>query len=134
MDHHAFDSVTRLFGTTTSRRTTWRALLAAALFGATTRPAAAASRCPNGKPACGDACCPGKCFRDENTHAELCCDGLDVTGKALIICGNTCCQDVGESPCDCCRPPGFTSVITASEIAATADPCPDLIAGSYRRR
>jgi hypothetical protein len=50
MDHHVFDTVTRLFGTAGSRCTAWHALLAGVLLGATTRSAAAAP-CRTGKAA-----------------------------------------------------------------------------------
>jgi len=42
MEHQTFDRLTRLFGSTGSRRTAWRALLAGALLGATPRRLAAA--------------------------------------------------------------------------------------------
>jgi hypothetical protein len=131
MDHHTFDRLSRLIGASGSRRTAWRALLGAALLGTTTRPTAAAP-CGNAKHGCGagNACCPGKCFRHVKTGDELCCSGSDKnTGSALITCGNRCCQDVGDDPCDCCLDPGTSSV-----IAAAADPCPEGITGSYRRR
>ena len=49
MDPHVFDSLTRLLSAPRSRRAAWRALLGAALLGATTRTAMAATPCDNGK-------------------------------------------------------------------------------------
>jgi hypothetical protein len=137
MDHQAFDRLTRLVGTATSRRTAWRALLTAVLLGAGLREAAGSARCDNANtPRCGRGpeaeCCPGKCFRHVETEQELCC----TAAHQRIICptagGQRCCHAVGvagEDPCDCCRDPGAESA-----RAATADHCPGLIAGSYRRR
>ena len=126
MDHHVFDTVTRLFGTTGSRRTAWRASIAGALLGATASGAAAA-QCRNGKPECGNACCPGKCFGNACGN-EFCCTGSDpITGLQLIICGNTCCQDRGRGdPCASCTVPSWPSFCEG--------PSPGAIAGSYRRR
>ena len=90
MDHHVFDTVTRLFGTAGSRRTAWRALLAGVLLEAT-RHSAAAAPCRTGKPACGSECCPGKCFGNACGNA-FCCSGSDpLTGLPQIICGDRCC-------------------------------------------
>ena len=127
MDHQTFDRLTRLFGASGSRRYAGRALLGTALLGATTRMAAAAP-CDNGKnPRCrcgqNSTCPPGKCFRNECNGDQLCC-----TGSGLIICGNTCCQNVGTDPCDPCLAPGATDVQAAED-----DPCPSGLAGSYRR-
>jgi hypothetical protein len=128
MDHQTFDRLTRLIGTAASRRTAWRALLGAALFGATRR-SAAAEQCRNGKPACGnDGCCPGRCFAfvsdsgDANLACKLCC----TEKNDAVICGDTCCkvsEREGEDPCrDCIRPTPQGNV------------CSSGIAGSYRRR
>src|SRR5688500_1657714 len=111
MDQQTFDRLTRFVGAAGSRRSAWRALLAAALLGATTRTAAAAPSYTGKNPRwrCGEEskCPPGKCFVDECGH-ELCC-----TGPKLIICGDRCCQSVGASPCSaqnrqdaCIRPVG----------------------------
>lgn len=87
MDQQTFDRLTRLFGMAGSRRSAWRALLAGALLGATTR-SAAATPCDQGKHAlCGGECCPGRCFTNETCGDMLCCTGLDFT-----ICGHECCR------------------------------------------
>jgi hypothetical protein len=128
MDHRKFDRLTRLFGAPRSRRTALRALLGAALLGATTRPALA-TPCGTGKhDFCGnrDSCCPGRCFKHELCeNVQLCCTGPD-----LIICGDkttgepTCCQKKGNDPCgDCMRPE-----LPAGKI------CGSYVGGSYRRR
>jgi hypothetical protein len=122
MDHRTFDRLTHLFAVSESRRTAWRALLAATLFGVTTR-SAAAKPCNKGKHLCGDTCCPGKCFVNDCGGHELCC-----TGKDRIICGNTCCKSVDErgTPIpDPCRQP----CVAPEQIL-----CPSGVAGSYRRR
>ena len=103
MDHQTFDRMTRLFRTSGSRRTAWRALLAGALLGATTRRAAA-EPCANGKHLCGNTCCPGKCFT--NGPCEVCCTGTN------IICHTTgqpvCCLDDGsKDPCSVCLTSGL---------------------------
>jgi hypothetical protein len=129
MDHQTFDRLTRLFGIAGSRRTAWRALLGAALLGATTRAAMADSSTPcltGNQEFCGRQCCPGRCFVSESSGCVLCC-----TGKDLIICEDpatgksTCCNALDEhgdpisDPCGDCIPP---------------QACPGLISGSYRRR
>jgi hypothetical protein len=126
MDTQTFDQLTRLFGTAGSRRTACRALLAGVLLGGATRGAVAAS-CRNGKPACGTACCPGKCFGNACGNA-FCCSGSDpVTGLPLIICGNACCQDHGRGdPCASCTVPSWPT--------SCGGPSPGAITGSYRRR
>jgi len=125
METQTFDRLTRLFGTTGSRRTAWRALLAGALLGGTARGTVAAS-CRDGKPACGTGCCPGKCF--SNTCNEFCCAGSDpATGLKLITCKNACCQDNGRGdPCALCTAPSWPT--------SCGDPNPGAITGSYRRR
>ena len=118
MDHRTFDRLTHFFAVSQSRRTAWRALLAGALLGATTR-SAAAEPCANSKHLCGNTCCPGKCFT--NGSCEVCCAG------ANIICQTTgqpvcCLNDGSKDPCAACLTPdsgGF---------------CREGIAGSYRRR
>ena len=126
MDHHVFDTVTRLFGTTGSRRTAWRALFAGALLGATASSAAAAP-CRGGKPACGSECCPSKCFGDACGNLFCCTESDPLTGLPLITCGNRCCQDSGRGdPCASCTAPSWPS--------GCDDPHPGAIAGSYRRR
>ena len=117
MDHQTFDRMTRLFGTAGSRRTAWRALLAGALLGTTTRSASTAP-CHDPKHLCAGACCPGKCFRSGS--CEVCC----TKENKLVICGDTCCQD-GERE-DLCRP--CTPPVKPNGF------CQEGIAGSYRRR
>jgi hypothetical protein len=125
MDHGKFDRLTRLFGAPGSRRTALRALLGAALFGATTRPAAAAPTSPCGtrnQDYCGRECCPGKCFvRCDANGEEFCCDKPD-----WVMCGNTCCQydPNARDPCEKC-PPG---------PPGGAEVCVGYVGGSYRRR
>jgi hypothetical protein len=66
MEHQTFDRLTRLFGTTGSRRTAWRALLAGALLGATPRRLAAAptTPCTKGKhELCGGNAVPASALR-----------------------------------------------------------------------
>jgi hypothetical protein len=131
MDQRKFDRLTRLFGAPRSRRTAWRALLGAALLGATIRPAAAApcANDTNARCMCGETrdCDPGKCVTHDCGH-QLCCSGED-----WIICGNVCCQNVRDA-CkvqvssenrlpNCIRP-----------IPPAAGPCESAITGSYRRR
>jgi hypothetical protein len=129
MDHQTFDRLTYLFAASGSRRNAWRALLGAALLGATTQSAAAAP-CSNGKHLCGGTCCPGKCFTDGS--CEVCCTGEN------IICttagGPVCCLNLndGKDPC---------AVLQATGKCPTPDPgpnpstsCKSGIAGSYRRR
>src|SRR5829696_1330239 len=131
MDHQTFDHLARLFGTAGSRRTAWRALLAGALLGATTRSAAAGptAPCKHGKQElCGDECCPGRCFvvvsdfGDSIDACPICC----TKENNLVICGDTCCVSVDElgnpieDPCrDCIRPGSL---------------CQEGLPGSYRRR
>jgi hypothetical protein len=121
MDHQTFDHLSRLIGTGASRRTAVRALLGAALLGATTRRAAAAP-CANGKNArctCGTTrnCEPSKCFV-KCGGGELCCTEPD-----FVICGNRCCFNTESAdPCAECPP------------ARASDVCPSGIAGTYRRR
>ena len=122
MDHQTFDHLARLFGTAGSRRTAWRALLAGALLGATTRSATAA-QCANGKHTCGASgeCCPGKCFT--NRFCDVCCTENNIichTAGGLVCCLNN--EDKDTDPCDVCNPPELRYV------------CQDAIAGSYRRR
>jgi hypothetical protein len=139
MNPHVFDSLTRLVSAPRSRRAAWRALLGAALLGATTRTAAAAptSLCDGDKhDPCGsgrDNCCPGKCFVHEDCTDEFFC----CTGPKWIICGEettnptpgeprrepTCCENTKDGdPCgNCIQPPVSETCITG-------------ITGSYRRR
>ena len=137
MDDQTFDRLTHLFAAPRSRRAAWRALVATALFGVTTRRAAAmplakkgtcdATRCPktpqgeagfcchgNQQCSCNGECCPGKtgCFVSTDGTDELCCTRPD-----RIICGNQCCKNVGKDSCIQCL-----------------SPHPSGIAGSYRRR
>jgi hypothetical protein len=126
MDYRKFDRLTRLFGAPRSRRTALRALLGAALLGATTRPTAATPCGTRKHDFCGgglDNCCPGRCFVHEPSNCELCC-----TGPELVICEDpktgqaTCCQKKGDDPCEVCaqpEPPGT---------------CATYVGGSYRRR
>jgi hypothetical protein len=121
MDHHVFDSVTRLFGASGSRRAAWRTLLAGALLGFTTRSAVAApcANDANSRCTCGTTrnCAPGKCFV-KCGGGELCCTEPD-----FVICGNRCCFITGSAdPCAECPQ------------ARAGDVCPSGIAGSYRRR
>ena len=131
MDHQTFDRLTRLFGASGTRRTAWRALLAAALLGTTTRTAAA-TPCASGKnPRCqcgtDTACEPGKCFT--RCGREVCC-----TGRELIICGNTCCQALDArgtplpDPCTPCTEPPLPAPSPGQP------PCSDAVTGTYRRR
>src|SRR5215217_7962683 len=99
MDSHVFDDLTRLVSAPRSRRAAWRALLAGALLGATTRTAMADSStpCANGKnPACmcGQTrdCDPGKCFVDEAGSCPVCC----TKEHDLVICGGKCCKALNE--------------------------------------
>ena len=140
MDHQMFDHVTRLVAASGSRRAAWRALLGAALLGATTRTAraTATSPCERGaQESCGieGPCCPGKCFlicpeRSLDEYA-FCCSGRDPhTRGELIICGNRCCLDDGSAnPCKDCKPP--TNV---EQFPKSGGPCIAAITGSYRRR
>jgi hypothetical protein len=129
--------MTRLFGAAGSRRTAWRALLAAALFGVAPRRTTAAPTAPctvGNHELCGvgndlgDECCPGKCFADKCTGYELCC----TAEHNLIICQDPetgkaiCCENTGDSPCRACSRP------TPKDEDRTL--CQDGIAGSYRRR
>ena len=66
MDHQTFDRLARVFAASGSRRAAWRALLGAALLGATTRAAMATSSTPvsptgqRGTALLGNKCCPGR--------------------------------------------------------------------------
>ena len=125
MDHQTFDRLTRRLAASTSRRTTWRALLGGALCGAGLRGTAAAARCDNDKtPRCAGECCPGKCFVRCVDGSEFCCTGKDPgTGLELIICGNRCCLNHGgPDPCAECPRGG------------SGEACIGAISGSYRRR
>jgi hypothetical protein len=129
MDHRNFDRLTRLFGATRSRRTALRALLGAALLGATARPAVA-TPCDgdnsknNPRCTCGGSDCePGKCFTHD-TGCQLCC----TEENDLIICGNKCCKIEGEDPCGRCQVPAPPSPTSG------APPCTTYVSGSYRRR
>jgi hypothetical protein len=130
MDHRKFDRLTRLFGAPRSRRTALRALLSAALLGATTRTAMATSSTPcelGAHEICGGECCPGKCFEQLAGGCPVCCTEPD-----FVICVGkttgepnkpTCCKNnkrEGEDPCRDCQPP--TPI------------CPGYVGGSYRRR
>jgi hypothetical protein len=135
MDPHVFDSLTRQLSAPRSRRAAWRALVGAALLGATTRAAMADSSTPcraGNQEVCGGQCCPGRCFMHEPCkNIQLCC-----TGKDLIICEDpttgksTCCYaldehgDPSSDPCRECKPPPLPDDQT----------CFDYIGGSYRRR
>ena len=136
MDHQAFDRLTRLVGTAVSRRTAWRAILWAALFGVTTR-SAAAQRCPHSKHRCGGECCPGKCFRDElnpsNPSCEVCCtkennNVICGTPEGPVCCGN---NDPRVDPCAVLAARGTCPTPSTS---AGRDLCVEFISGSYRRR
>jgi hypothetical protein len=119
MEHQTFDRLTRLVGTAASRRTAWRALLAGALLGATTR-STAAKPCSNGKHTCGESkeCCPGKCFTDG--FCEVCCTGNNIICKTRE--GPVCCFNGGTDPCGTCGTP------------ESGDSCQSGITGTYRRR
>jgi hypothetical protein len=128
MDHQTFDRLTRLFGIAGSRRTAWRALIAGALLGSTTRTAMATSSTPcrrGEEEYCGEReeCCPGKCFV-RCSGGEFCCTGTDSnTGQEWIFCGDRCCLDDGSAnPCKDCPHTG------------AGEACIEFIAGSYRRR
>jgi hypothetical protein len=124
MDHRTFDRLTHLFAASGSRRTAWRALLGAALLGVTTR-SAAAEPCNKGKHRCGNQCCPGKCFT--NGSCQVCCTGNNVichTGGPAVCCLN----DGKDDPCAVLKATG------ECPIPDSRGNCPDLIAGSYRRR
>jgi len=135
MDHQTFDRLTRLFGFAGSRRTAWRALLGAALLGATTRVAMADSSTPcltGNQEFCGRQCCPGKCFVtcENDVELALCCTGNDFiicedpnTGKSI------CCLNRGDGSCEKCEQPGELGLPTGAETCR-----PGLISGSYRRR
>jgi hypothetical protein len=125
MDPHVFDDLTRQLSAPRSRRTAWRALLAGAVLGATTKVTVASPSDTGENRPCGrdQERCPGRCFANNCVPVdELCC-----TGPEWIICGNTCCQAMEgdrkiEHPCSSgdCIPP--------------ASSCEPFIAGSYRRR
>ena len=127
MDHREFDRLTQRVSKAGSRRQALRAVLGAALLGASSRTAMATSSAPckkGSRASCGGTCCPGKCFAYENC-AFLCCTGAD-----LIICGNKCCRflnDRGErisTPCEVCeQPPPPRGAF-----------CNSYVGGSYRRR
>ena len=125
MDHQVFDTVARLFGASGSRRTAWRALLAGALLGATSRSAAAAP-CTNGtnspRCTCGETlnCPPGKCFVKCGREEEVFC----CTEPDYVICGNRCCINT----------PGIADPCADCPRAHASDVCLSGIAGSYRRR
>ena len=122
MDDQVFDRLARLFAASGSRRTTWRALLGAALLGATTSPVAA-TPCDTGKHArCGDHCCPGRCF----VH-EVCGDPLCCSGPAVTICGNRCCRSVDEAGRKIAAP------CSGACILPREGSCQSGLAGSYRR-
>ena len=130
MDHHVFDTVTRLFGTTGSRRAAWRALLGVALLGVTRRHAAAApcGTVPNARCTCGTTrdCDPGKCFTHD-CGDQFCCTG------DWVICGNECCQNVR----DACLVAGSGENRLPNCIHPTPPAsglCENAITGSYRRR
>jgi hypothetical protein len=123
MDQPTFDRLTRLVAASGSRRAAWRALLAAALFRATTRPAAA-SLCANGKHTCGEACCPGKCFALQGEACPLCCTGTNIICKDPVMGKSTCClNDGSEDPCAKCGLPENPNPL-----------CRTGITGTYRRR
>jgi hypothetical protein len=137
MDHQTFDRLTRLVGTAGSRRTAWRAMLGAALLGATTR-STAAQQCPNGKHLCGGECCPGKCFRDVvNESCDVCCEVCCTEKNHNIICntaeGAVCCGNNDERV-DPCAVLEATGKCPEPSPGAGGDFCSELIAGSYRRR
>ena len=131
MDHRTFDRLIRLFGTMGSRRTAWRALLAGALLGATTRRVTA-EPCHDRKHLCGGACCPGKCFTDK--LCEVCCT------ERNIICptagGPVCCfNDGSEDPCAAVRATGECQKTPVGAVSVSGGDCPSTgITGSYRRR
>jgi hypothetical protein len=130
MDHRTFDRLTHLFAASGSRRTAWRALLAAALVGATSRSmmAAPTNPCTKGKhKLCGRECCPGKCFMDERCEDSVVC----CTEPNFVVCENPetgkarCCQNTGRGdPCASCNAP----------VPPSGTFCPGGIAGSCRRR
>jgi hypothetical protein len=97
MEHQTFDRLTRLFGTAASRRSAWRALLASALLGVTTRSVAAEPcdnvRNSNSRCTCGETstCEPGKCFTHDCGHQRCC-----TAEHKLVICGNECCMTETE--------------------------------------
>jgi len=128
MDPQTFDRFARLLSMPRSRRTTWRALLGAALLGATTRTAVAAATDPCAAGAedycvVGDArvCCPGRCFVKCGGGEEICC-----TKPNWVMCGNSCCpyDPTARNPCEHC-PPG---------LSGGGDACVGVITGTYRRR
>jgi hypothetical protein len=130
MEHQTFDRLTRLVGTAASRRTAWRALLAGALLGATTR-STAAKPCANGKHLCGGACCPGKCFTNE--FCEVCCTEQNIACPTAG--GPVCCLNKGD-PCAFVQargacPPAATPV---GAVSVSGESCAAAITGSYRRR
>jgi hypothetical protein len=135
MDHQTIDRLARLFATAASRRTTWRAMLGAALFGVTTR-SAVAQRCPDSKHLCGGErgeCCPGTCFRDEfNPSCEACCTEKNNN----IICNTTrgpvCCH-INEAKVDPCTVVEETGECPVSP-EGVGETCVAGISGSYRRR
>jgi hypothetical protein len=129
MDHQTFDHATRVFAASGSRRAAWRALLGAALLGATTRTASAGP-CDTGKnPACtcgtDTKCPPGKCFTHDCGHQHCCSE------PTWITCGNRCCKTEDDNrpipdPCGRCIEPVPPD--------AGPGPCEAGITGSYRRR
>ena len=137
MDDRKFDRLTRLFGAPGSRRTALRALLVAALIGATSRTAMATSSAPckkGSQESCGGTCCPGKCFVNPANGCPVCCtepDFVICAGKTIDATTGrttrqpTCCQNTKDGdPCERCVPP-------APPRGAT---CPSYVGGSYRRR
>jgi hypothetical protein len=137
MDQRKFDRLTRLFGAPRSRRTAWRALLGAALLGATTRTAMAGPCDTGNNPQCtcgtNRTCPPGMCFVDSGGQCPVCCtEENDLTlcvGKTIdaatrkAIREPTCCKGTKDA-CEACVPP-------APPPGAT---CFDYVGGSYRRR
>ena len=122
MEHLTFDRLTRLVAASGSRRTAWRALLGAALLGATTKGAAAAPCGPDQKNRqcrCGVVrdCTPGTCFTHECGH-QFCC-----TEPEWIICGNACCANTRDG----CRGVCIHPILPE-------DFCESGITGTYRRR
>jgi hypothetical protein len=132
MDQQTFDRLTRLFRTAGSRRTAWRAILGAALFGATTC-SAAAQQCPDRKHRCGADCCPGKCFRDElNESCEACCTEKNNNIICVTAGGPVCCRK--DEKVDPCAVVQATGKCPAPPAGAVGETCTAGIAGSYRRR
>jgi hypothetical protein len=149
MDRRIFDRLTRRVSAATSRRQAVRAVLGAALLGATTTNAAAVRRASKGRgrKRCVDETCPlppgpgTSADRVGNEGKAFCCSGTHCSCNGEC-CNNRCFWDSQTNPTKefCCTGPEW--VICGEGQDATCRPnvgensCfgPSVITGSYRRR